>query len=413
MHQSRLLSSPFCLMKILWVKSDFLHPTNRGGQIRTLEMLKCLHRRHEVHYVALDEGTNPEGLARAGEYSSFAYPVAHRVPPRRSLHFAGQLVKGLVSPMPVSVFRYASGAMRRQVELLLSEQKFDSLVCDFLFPTPNIPDLKCCVLFQHNVESIIWQRHVEQARNPVKKAYFGQQARRMKAYEGEVCRRTGAVITVSAKDSETIRHLWGVACAGDVKTGVDLDYFAPPVETSETKADLVFVGSMDWLPNIDGVEYFTEEILPLIRSKRPGCRVAIAGRRPTPGLQEIARRDPGIVLTGTVPDIRPWLWGSLVSIVPLRIGGGTRLKIFEAMAAGLPVVSTAVGAEGLPLEDGHHIAIADDPVTFANRCVELLESRELRCDRARVSLSYIAEHFSWDAASRDFEAMLAAGPKAN
>ena len=234
----------------------------------------------------------------------------------------------------------------------------------------------------------------------------------MKAYEGEVCKRAGAVITVSAKDSDTIREVWGVACAGDVKTGVDLDYFASPPETPETKADLVFVGSMDWLPNIDGVEYFTEQILPLIRSKRPDCRVAIAGRRPTPGLHEIARRDPGITLTGTVPDIRPWLWGSLVSIVPLRIGGGTRLKIFEAMAAGLPVVSTTVGAEGLPLKNGHHIAIADDPVTFANRCLELLESRDLRSNRTRVSISYIAEHFSWDAVTREFEAMLAAGPKA-
>src|ERR1700761_9591768 len=158
-------------MKILWVKTDFLHPTTRGGQIRTLEMLKALHRRHEIHYVALDDGANPEGPRRCGEYCSCAYRVPHSVPPRRSLRFAGQLTRGLVSPIPVSVARYVSPLMKRQIEDLLSHQRFDSLVCDFLFPAPNIPDLSRAVLFQHNVESMIWRRHVEEAKNPAKRAY--------------------------------------------------------------------------------------------------------------------------------------------------------------------------------------------------------------------------------------------------
>lgn len=399
-------------MKILWVKSDFLHPTNRGGQIRTLEMLKCLHRRHEVHYVAFDDGKNPEGLQRSSEYCSRAYAVPHSVPPRRSVRFAGQLVQGLVLPLPVSVKRYTSNRMKRQIELLLKKEKFDSLVCDFLFPAPNIPDIGRAVLFQHNVESIIWRRHVEQAASRAKRAYFHLQARRMEAFERDICRHSGKVIAVSAVDSKTMGDLFGVKNVEAVQTGVDINYFQPPPQ-AESKADLIFVGSMDWLPNIDGVEFFTGEILPLIRKERPNCRVAIAGRRPTQAIQDLGRRDSSLIVTGTVADVRPYLWGSAVSIVPLRIGGGTRLKIFEAMAAKLPVVSTTVGAEGLPVTDGRHIAIADSAELFARRCLELLADRDRRQRMADDAWNLIAREFSWDAVTRDFEGMLQSGPRPN
>ena len=130
-----------------------------------------------------------------------------------------------------------------------------------------------------------------------------------------------------------------------IATGVDLDYFAPPAAVPLAH-DLVFVGSMDWMPNIDAVNYFLDEIFPRITALRPGTTLAIVGRTPTPELRARASRDARITVTGTVPDVRPWLWGARLSVVPLRIGGGTRLKIYEAMAAHLPVVSTSVGAEG-------------------------------------------------------------------
>jgi glycosyltransferase involved in cell wall biosynthesis len=399
-------------MNILWVKTDFLHPTTRGGQIRTLEMLKALHRRHEIHYVTFDDGSNPEGLRRSGEYCSKAFAVPHSVPPRRSISFAGQLARGLLSQVPVSVARYVSTRMKRQIEMLLKKQKYDSLVCDFLFPAPNIPDIGRAVLFQHNVESVIWRRHVDEARSPAKKAYFRMQARRMEAFERDVCRRAGHIVGVSQIDRTAMHELFGVSRISTVATGVDIQYFAPP-QSPEPKADLIFVGSMDWLPNIDAVEYFAAEILPLIHQQRPECRVLVAGRRPTPGLEELARREPRIVLTGTVPDVRPYLWGSTVSIVPLRIGGGTRLKIFEAIAAKLPVVSTAIGAEGLPLEDGKHIAIADTPELFAKRCLDLLSEPELRRRMVERAWELVAGRFSWDAVTSDFESALESGPRPN
>jgi sugar transferase (PEP-CTERM/EpsH1 system associated) len=391
-------------MKLLWVKTDFLHPTTRGGQIRTLEMLRRLHRNHEVHYVAFDNPAQPEGLARSSEYCAKAYPVSHRVPAKTSPAFAVQLVGGLFSRLPVAVSRYQSAAMRRQVEALIGLHKFDSVVCDFLFPAPNIPQLDSCVLFQHNVESMIWQRYVEHATG-LKRLYFRMQAKRMLEYEGEVCRAVRKVIAVSDGDAETMRRIYRVSRALPVPTGVDLDYFVRP-DAGPKLADMVFLGSMDWMPNIDGVVWFVREVLPLIRRHRPDCSLAIVGRRPSPEVSKLAESDPLIQVTGTVPDVRPWLFGALASIVPLRIGGGTRLKIYEAMAAKVPVISTAIGAEGLDVTDGENIYLADTPQNFAARCLALLESD---ADRHRLSSNawnLVSSKYSWDAATRGMESLL-------
>jgi glycosyltransferase involved in cell wall biosynthesis len=307
--------------------------------------------------------------------------------------------------------------MRTQIQLLLGRQKFDALVCDFLFPAPNIPDLSRSVLLQHNVESIIWRRHFERANNPVRKAYFHLQYRRMGVFECDICRRAGHIIAVSEADSEAMRHLFGVERVSSVPTGVDIEYFNPsrPVETKQNhvSADLIFTGSMDWLPNIDGARFFAAEILPRIRKERVNCRLIIAGRRPTSAIRELAKRNSGIIVTGTVPDIRPYLWGSAVSIVPLRIAGGTRLKIFEAMAARVPVVSTSIGAEGLPVENGKHIAIADSPELFARCCLDLLAQADLRQQRAEQAWQLVSTRFSWHAVARELEAALEAGPRPN
>lgn len=396
-------------MKILWVKSDYLHPTTRGGQIRSLEMLRCLHQRHEIHYVCLDDGKNSEGPARAHEYCARSYAVRHAVPPRRSVRFVGQLAHGLVSHLPVSVERYVSPAMRRHISELLARHSFDSIVCDFLFPAPNIPRLRDAVLFQHNVEAAIWERHVKQARNPFSCAYLKGQARRMAAFEQEVCREAGFVVAVSETDRASMASRYGVDRIASISTGVNLSYFAAPA-ASESKADVVFVGSMDWLPNIDGARFFLEQIRPRIQKALPGCRIAFVGRRPEPWLEQMAKQNPNLIVTGTVPDVRPWLWGARLSVVPLRIGGGTRLKIFESMAAGVPVVSTAIGAEGLPVEHDHHLLLADEGGAFADACVLLLKDAVRREQLAREALALVTKRFSWEAVAREFETILAAHP---
>ena len=397
-------------MRILWVKSDFLHPTTRGGQIRTLEIVKRLHARHEVHYIAYDNPAQPEGLQRAGEYCSQAYPVTLDVPPRRSLKFVAQLVGNLNSSMPLSLSRYCSAVMRDQIAKLQNAGQFDSVVCDFLSPAPNFADMSGVVLFQHNVESMIWRRHVEQARDPLRKAYFKMQADRMFDWERRMCQAAGRVIAVSPQDAAVMRELFGVE-AVSVATGVDLDYFRRPPDASH-KADLVFVGSMDWLPNSDGVNYFVREILPLIWQRKPDCTLAVVGRAPSPPMLALAQQDSRIHVTGTVPDVQPWLWGASASIVPLRIGGGTRLKIYEAMAAGTATVSTSIGAEGLDVTHPANIRLADTPEAFAEQCLSLLQDIQQRESVANEALELVTSRFSWDTIAAEFETFLLVGNRA-
>lgn len=393
-------------MKILWVKTDFLHPTNRGGQIRTLEMLKRLHQRHVVDYVCFDEVGTTEGRARAGEYCRRVFTVPHHVPEKSlgSPAFLLQLVSGLFSSVPVAVQRWHSTEMRAEIVRLCDAEQYDSIVCDFLFPAQNLPDLSAAVLFQHNVEAQIWSRHADHASGPVRRAYFRLQAARMNAYERATCRAARRVVAVSAGDSTIMSERYGIRDIITVDTGVNTEFFRRPLAAQNTRADLVFLGSMDWLPNIDGVTWFVHEVLPIIHRSRPETTLAIVGRSPTSEIRSLA--GPRINVTGTVADVREWLWGSALSVVPLRIGGGTRLKIFEAMAAGVPVLSTPVGAEGLAVIDGEHLAIATDPQEFADRCLQLLDSRQDRDRLAANGLRLVEAEYSWESVVDQFERAL-------
>jgi glycosyltransferase involved in cell wall biosynthesis len=392
-------------MKILWVNGVFLHPTTKGGQIRTLGMLMELHKRHEIHYVAFENPAEPEGPQRAGEYSTRAYPVTHQVPSRRSAAFAAQAVGNLLSPLPLAVSRYRSAEMANVVRELRAKHRFDSIVCDFLFPAPNLERQEECVLFEHNVETMIWQRHALTAGDPLRKVYFGMQAKRMFAYEKEVCRRVARVIAVSEVDAAKIQEMFDVPHVAHIPTGVDVAHFTPDAARAAA-LDLVFIGSMDWMANIDGVEYFTEEILPLIHRERPACNLTVVGRRPTPKILQYGKDDPRVRVTGTVPDVRPYLWDAAVSIVPLRIGSGTRLKIYESMAAKVPVISTTVGAEGLEIHPPHDIRIADTPAGFARQCLELLENADTRRSIADAGWQLVSSRFSWEQVTRQFETLL-------
>jgi len=392
-------------VKILWVNSDFLHPTTRGGQIRTLETLKRLHQRHEIHYAGLLLPSARGAIERSVEYCTKAYPVAHHVPADFSPGFYRQICESQFSRLPMAVLRYRSEALRRQVDRLTRSEKFDAVVCDFVFAAPNISDPGAAILFQHNVESVIWKRHVKHARTFLLKLYFQGQYERMLRYEERVCQGVKRIVAVSEADAQTMQSLYGGGSIAAVPTGVDLDYFAPP-EARQSTTDLAFLGSMDWRPNIDGVRWFAADILPLIRRRLPECSLTIVGRFPSAEILRLAEADPRIHVTGTVPDVRPYLWESAVSIVPLRVGGGTRLKIYEAMAARVPVVSTGVGAEGLDVRDAENIALADSPGAFAERCLALLGDAEARRKQAQAAWEMVSACYSWEVVARKFEQLL-------
>jgi glycosyltransferase involved in cell wall biosynthesis len=227
----------------------------------------------------------------------------------------------------------------------------------------------------------------------------------MQRFERRMLARFDRVLTVSDADRLTFHRLYGGSLQAPttvVPTGVDTAYFQPQGTVRPRPSHLVFVGSMDWLPNEDGVLAFCRDTLPLIRAAIPDVTFSIVGRDPTAAVQRLADGER-IVVTGRVDDVRPALHQAAASVVPLRIGGGTRLKIYESMAAGTPVVSTTIGAEGLPGEPGRHLLIADDPLAFAGAVIELLRHPLQRQRMAAAARRFVVDHFDWSAVAGDLE----------
>ena len=398
-------------MHLLWVKTELLHPIDKGGRIRTYNMLRALKRQHRVTYVTLDNGkAAPDAVARAVEYCHDIIRVPFDEAVRLSPRFWIELLGNVVSPFPYAIAKYKSTALRRAIEQAVRERGIDVVVCDFLAPSQNVPDGLPCpvVLFQHNVEAAIWKRHAEVRENPLAKAYFHEQWRRMERFERQECRRFDRVVAVSRADAEEMERKYGIADVADVPTGVDIDYFRPAGRAPQEPHNLVFTGSMDWLPNEDGITWFVDHVLPRIHEHLPDVTLTIVGRNPPPRIQQLARQDARLRVTGSVPDVRPYIEGAALFVVPLRVGGGTRLKIYEALAMERPLVSTTIGAEGLPLEPGKHIKIGDDPGAFAQAVLTLLNNPAAADRMGRTSADYIREHFGWDAAAEAFSRIIAA-----
>src|SRR4051794_40836716 len=217
-------------MRILWLKTELLHPVDKGGKIRTYQMLKELKREHSITYLTLDDGTaDPNARDLAAEYCNDLICIPH--PQRRKFTpgFYAELGLNLISPLPYAISKYESKAMRGKILELTADNSFDVVICDFLAPAVNLPrNLSCTtVLFQHNVEAMIWKRHAEVHSNPVKRAYLQGQWRQMQAFESVMCRRFDHVIAVSREDSEMMQREYNVTAIDDVPNGVDTDFFRP------------------------------------------------------------------------------------------------------------------------------------------------------------------------------------------
>ena len=395
-------------MKILWLKTELLHPVEKGGRIRSYNMLKELKRNCQITYLTLDDGTaDANARELASEYCHELVTIPQQRREKFTTGFYIDLLFNLVSSLPYAIKKYESPAMRREVAKRVAGGRFDVLVCDFLAPAVNVPPQVACasVLFQHNVEAMIWKRHYEVQTNAAKKAYLYRQWQKMRAFEAKMCPQFDCVIAVSREDREQMQQEYGVEAIYDVPTGVDTAFFRPSGELKRKPENLVFTGSMDWLPNEDAIRYFTEQILPRIKQAVPGITLTVVGRDPYPGLVELSKRDPSVVITGRVADVRPYMEEAAVYIVPLRIGGGTRLKIYEAMAMEKPIVSTSIGAEGLPVANGEEIILADTPVSFAEAVVKLLRQESLAAEIGKRAAAKVREQFGWDTVADSFAAV--------
>ena len=392
-------------MRILWLKTELLHPIDKGGKIRTYFTLRELRRHHHVTYLTLDDGAaDPDAVARAGEYCHELVVVPHAPSKKFSLKFYLELAGNLLSPLPYAVARYRSPEMEARIRDATAGDRFDLVICDFLAPDVNVPRPLPVptVLFQHNVEAMIWKRHADVQRGVLKRPFFRGQWKKMVRYERDACRRYDEVIAVSDDDRDAMRADYGLEAITAVPTGVDTEFFTPSEAVERIASNVVFVGSMDWLPNEDAMTWFADEIWPRVRSAVPDATLSVVGRRPGPAVRALAERGLGIQVTGRVDDVRPYLERAAVAVVPLRIGGGTRLKIYEAMAMARPTVSTTIGAEGLPLHDGEELHLADDAATFADRVVALLRDPKAAAAMGDRAQRRVRRDFSWESAVRPF-----------
>ena len=399
-------------MKILWLNSGLLLPLDKGGKLRTWHLMRHLAQRHDITYLSFtDPGQRHEDRVGMREVCNTLETVPRTDPAKGTLAFYADAARHVVHPLPYAVGKYRSAAYAARARRFLDHGNFDVVVADFLPPVSNLPQKLPIpsVLFTHNVEAEIWRRHADNAANPLSRALMRQQWTRMLRFEREALARFDLVLAVSDADAQTFGRLYPGALRRDVhivQTGVDTSYFTPSPGT-ERPAHLVFTGSMDWLPNEDGMLYFVRDILPRVRQVEPGVTVSIIGRAPTPAVKRLAD-DRGIRVTGRVEDVRPHVAEGQVYIVPLRIGGGTRLKIFEAMAMAKAVVSTTVGAEGLPVTPGRDILIADEPARFAQAVVHMIRDAESRRRIETAARQLVVEKYDWAAVAQDLEDALAA-----
>jgi sugar transferase (PEP-CTERM/EpsH1 system associated) len=397
-------------MRILWLNAGLLLPLDKGGKLRTWHLLKHLAQHHEVTYLSFADTTvTPEIRAGMHDVCARLETVPRSDPPKRSARFYLDAGRYLIDPLPYAVAKYRSAVYARRLRGLFAQDRFDLIVCDFLPPLVNLPETLPCpaVLFTHNVEADIWRRHAETAGNPIARHLLGVQWKRMSNFEGHALSRFDLVLAVSEVDRETLWRLYPASQTGPihiVHTGVDTGFFTPLAATPQP-AHLVFTGSMDWLANEDAMVYFAHEILPLIRGAEPDVTLSIVGRTPTPAVKRLAAL-PGIQVTGSVDDVRPYIAAASVYVVPLRIGGGTRLKIFEAMSMAKAVVSTTVGAEGLPVTPGHDVLIADEPPRFAEAVIRLIHDTHARQLIEREARQLVVQRYDWAIVARDLEAAL-------
>ena len=391
-------------MHILWVKMGGLWPSTTGGRVRSLQIVSELARRHQVTVVTTHgAGDDPEGLKQQLSHCHEVVSYPYVVPKFGSAAFPAAVARSWMSKYPVDLWKWREPQVRQKVQSLIDSGAIDLCVSDFLFAAANVPTggSTPVVLFEHNVEYMIWQRLCALETRTWRRALFELEWRKLRAREADACRDADLTIAVSEDDRRRLEALAPGIRAASIPTGVDTSYFQPDGRP-ECANRMVFSGSMDWHPNEDAVIYFADSILPRIRAEIPDATLTVVGRNPTSRLREVAAR-AGIDVTGTVDDVRPSIGEASVYVVPLRAGGGTRLKIFEALAMAKPVVSTTVGAEGLALEDGRHFIAADDPDTFADSVIGLMRNPGRRRALGEAGRELVEVYYSWPTIAREFE----------
>ncbi len=428
------------MRRVLYFAPRDCRPPNTGAKLRDYHLCRELSREAHVTYLCFEDG-EPGDLALE--------PMASRViavPPQggSSPLQLVQLARGLIGPLPLPVLKYTTTAMKSRLASLLREENFDVVMMHSLFLAAYLPILRAAkarpllICDWHNVESEVLERYAEHSPALGHKIYARASARHMKALEKAQSPRFDAHFTVSDRDTRYLQKLSPGAAVWTLENGTDTVGFAQgevggaqvrrfadrrskkdrrqaqiPLSEGEierrqgerrqsTRREralphrVLFVGSMDYFPNDDAALHFAQNTWPRVHAERPEWVFTVVGRNPSPAVLELAKI-PGIEITGTVPDVRPFYREALAAVVPLRVGGGSRLKILEAMAARVPVVSTTLGAEGLEVREGETILIRDEPQEMADALLEIPLQAQKHVEIVEKAHELVMARYDWSA----------------
>jgi len=394
---------------ILFLTPQLPYPPHQGTTIRNFNLIRHLAARHEIHLLSFVHA--PDEIARARPLHDLCSHIEGVPVPRRSTF--GRALSVFRTRLPDMALRLYSPAFRARLEAWLRETPYDVVEVEGiemarygLWP-PEAAGLRALsrsarwVFDDHNAEYILQQRafqtDVRQPRRWLGALYSLVQWQKLRRYETAVCRAADRVVAVSEADAAALRGLIPDLSVSVVPNGVDTEHYRPEaVMPLPDSPNLVFTGKMDFRPNVDAVTWFCQEILPRVWESRPETRFAIVGRDPHARVQALAA-DPRVMVTGYVDDVRPYIAGAAVYVVPLRMGGGTRLKVLEAMAMGKAIVTTRVGGEGIALVPGQEALVADDAEEFAAGAIALLADPARRQVMGQAARRLVVERYDWRA----------------
>ena len=380
-------------MNLLIVTANLPRPA-WGASARNYHLLKALARQHSVSLLALVDSTEAGAYGDIARLRELVCTVKLISRPKSHSKRWQQLIS-MARSQPYLLNAFIVPEMQDALDVLLARDNYDVVLFEsILLAGYRLPAGIRIIIDQHNIEHELFERTYEQEKSLLRKWYNWQQGRLLKRGEIERCRNTDVVLVTSERERTVLKGLLPEKVIEVVPNGVDLEMFGGGSPEQEVPNQIIFTGTMDYYPNTHAVLFFAQRCWPLIRALIPCATWQIVGRNPPLEIQRLAEL-PGITVTGTVPDVRPYLAASSVAIAPLQIGSGTRLKILEALAMRKATVSTSVGYEGLSLVPGKHLIVADQPEEIAQAIVTLLKNPEMREALGTAGREIAETEYNW------------------
>lgn len=402
-------------LRVAVLDEELPFPLTSGKRIRTFNLLRRLADRHRITLLCHRNPDPREQFAATDEFRKLGIEtvvVDRTIPTKSGPGFYARLAGNLLSSLPYSVATHASPTLTDAVRRFATTHRVDLWHCEW---TPYAQVLRDALgprlaaarwsVMAHNVESVIWRRYAEAEANAVRRWYVRRQWRKFERFEAWAYAAATAAIAVSDPDAAEMRTVFGVEEPEVVENGVDTAYFRPQRDVDRDPGRILFLGSLDWRPNLDAVALLLDEIFPRVKAQCPAATLMLVGRHPPEALRQRVAATEGVELHGDVPDVRPFLATCGMLAVPLRIGGGSRLKILEALAAATPVVSTTIGAEGLQLTPGRDFVLGDGIAGMTAAIVDSIQRPEELRDTAENGRREVLAHYDWDPLAERLDAV--------